>query len=88
MTKKYFSNLIAVFLLNLQAKKQVRLQNTAVTLPIVSHIVSQPSKCLEFMTFREGCFVMHVECKYLSEALETFFHHQFYKRRHKITSVN
>ena len=35
-------------------------------------IVSQPSKCLKFMTFREGCFVIHVEYKYLSEALEIF----------------
>ena len=43
-------------------------------------IVSQPSKCLKFMTFREGLFVIHVEYKYLSEALETFYHHQFYKR--------
>ena len=24
------------------------------------------------MTFREGCFVIHVECRYLSEAPETF----------------
>ena len=29
-------------------------------------IVSQPSKCLKFMTFREGCFVIHVERKYLT----------------------
>ena len=43
-------------------------------------IVSQPSKCLKFMTFQEGCFVIHVEYKYLSEALETFYHHQFSKR--------
>ena len=42
-------------------------------------IVSQPSKCLKFVLFREGCFVIHVEYKYLSEALETFYHHQFYK---------
>ena len=49
-------------------------------------IVSQPSKCLEFMTFREGCFVIHIEYKYLSEALETFYHYQFYKD--KIISVN
>ena len=35
-------------------------------------IVSQPSKCLKFMTFQEGCFVIHVEYKYLSGALETF----------------
>ena len=42
-------------------------------------IVSQPSKCLKFMTFQEGCFVIHVEYKYLSEALETFYHHKFYK---------
>ena len=38
-------------------------------------IVSQPSKCLKFMTFQEGGFVIHVECKYLNEALETFYHH-------------
>ena len=43
-------------------------------------IVSQPSKCLKFMTFREGCFVIHAKYKYLSEALETFYHHQLYKR--------
>ena len=40
-------------------------------------VVSQPIKCLNFMTFREGRFVIHVECKYLSEALETFNHYQF-----------
>ena len=38
------------------------------------------SKCLTFMTSREGCFVIHVEYKYLSEALVSFFHHQFSKR--------
>ena len=38
-------------------------------------VVSQPSKCLKFMTFREGCFVIHVERKYLNEALETFYHY-------------
>ena len=43
-------------------------------------IVSQSSKCLKSMTFREGCFVIHVEYKYLSEALETSYHHQFYER--------
>ena len=43
-------------------------------------IVSQPSKRLKFMTFREGCFDIHVEYNYLSEALEIFYHHQFYKR--------
>ena len=42
-------------------------------------VVSQPSKCLKFMTFREGYFVIHVEYKYLSETLETFYHCQFYK---------
>ena len=42
-------------------------------------MVSQPSKCLKFITFREGCFVIHVECKYFSEALKTFYHHPFYK---------
>ena len=57
-------------------------------LPWLGTIVSQPSKCLKFMTFREGCFVIHVEYKYLSEALETFYHHQFYKRWNKIISVN
>ena len=43
-------------------------------------IVSQPSKCLKFTTFREVCFVIHVEYKYSSEVLETFYNHQFYKR--------
>ena len=42
-------------------------------------IVSQPSKCLKFMTFREGCFITHVEYKYLSEAFETFFTVSFTK---------
>ena len=37
--------------------------------------MSQPSKCLKFMTFREQCFVLHVEYRYLSEALETFYHY-------------
>ena len=35
-----------------------------------------------------GMFVIHVEYKYLSEALETFYHHQFYKRWNKMISVN
>ena len=43
-------------------------------------IVSQPSKCIKFMSFWEGYFAIPVECKYLSEALETIYHHQFYKR--------
>ena len=51
-------------------------------------IVSQPGKCLKFMTFREGCFVIHVEYRYLSETLETFYYHQFYRKRNKIVSVN
>ena len=51
-------------------------------------VVSQPSKCLKFMTFREVCFVIHVESKYLSEALETLYHHQFYRRWNEITSVD
>ena len=38
-------------------------------------IVSQPSKCLKFMTFREGCLSYTIECKYLSEALKTFYQH-------------
>ena len=38
-------------------------------------MVSQPSKCLKFMTFREGCFSYAIECKYLSEALKTFYQH-------------
>ena len=29
-----------------------------------------------------------IECKYLSEALKTFDHHQVYKRRKKMISVN
>ena len=33
--------------------------------------MSQPSKCLKFMTFQEGCSVKHVEYKYLSETFET-----------------
>ena len=45
----------------------------------IESIVSQPSKCLKFMTFRGGCFVIHVECKYLSEALETFITISFTK---------
>ena len=43
-------------------------------------IVSQLSKCLKFTAFREVCFVIRVEHKYLSEALETFYDHQFHKR--------
>ena len=35
------------------------------------------------MTFREGCFVIHVEYKHLSKALETFCHYQFYKKMKK-----
>ena len=58
-----------------------------VTNEIIS-IVSQPSKCLKFMTFREGCFVIHVEYKYLSKTLETLYHHQLHKRLNKIISVN
>ena len=46
---------------------------------LTNAIVSQLIKCLKFMTW-EGCFVIHVEYKYLSETLETFYHHQFYKR--------
>ena len=42
---------------------------------LLSAIVSQLSKCLKFMTFREGVLKHAVECKYLSEALETFYHH-------------
>ena len=53
-----------------------------------STIVSQPSKCLKFRAFREGCFVINVEYRYLSETLETFYYHQFYKKRSKIISVN
>ena len=32
----------------------------------IKAIVSQPSKCLKFMTFREGCFVINVDNKYLT----------------------
>ena len=39
----------------------------------------QLSKCLKFMTFREGRFVIHVEYKFLSEALETFITISFTK---------
>ena len=38
-------------------------------------IVSQPSKCLKFMTFQEGYLSYPIERKYFSEALETFYHH-------------
>ena len=54
-------------------------------------IVSQPSKCPKFMTFRKGCFVIHVEYKYLSEALETFYQlmviKKFFKRWNNLISV-
>ena len=56
-------------------------KNFIENLIIISITVSQPSECLKFMIFREGCFFMHVECMYLSEALENFCHHQFYKSR-------
>ena len=49
------------------------MESFAVTNMTTVALVSQPSKCLKFMTFREGCFVIHVEYKYLSEALEIFF---------------
>ena len=48
--------------------------------PYCSATVSQPSKCLKFTKFWEVCFVIHVEHKFLSEALETFYNHQFHKR--------
>ena len=35
-------------------------------------IVSQPSKCPKFMTFREGCLSYAIECKYSNKALKTF----------------
>ena len=38
-------------------------------------IVSQLSECLKLMAFREDVFKNAVECKYLSEALETFYRH-------------
>ena len=63
-----------------------RIQNTKRI--CTNAIVSQPSKCLKFMTFREGCFVIRVEYRYLSETLETFYYHQFHKKRNKIVSVN
>ena len=49
-------------------------------------IVSQLSKCLKFMPFREDVLSYAIECKYSSEALETFYRHQFYKTRNKIIS--
>ena len=39
----------------------------------VHTIVSQPSKGLKFMTFRERCLSYAIECKYLSEALKGEF---------------
>ena len=50
-------------------------------------IVSQLSKCLKFITFQEGWLVIHVECKYLSEVLETLSP-SVYKKWNKIISVN
>ena len=38
-------------------------------------IVSQLSKCLKFMTFGRDVLSYAIECKYLSEALETFYQH-------------
>ena len=38
-------------------------------------IVSKPSKCLKFMTFRRDVLSYLTECKYLSETLKTFYHH-------------
>ena len=35
-------------------------------------IVSQSSKCLKCMTFREGCFAIHVEYQYLVKLLRLF----------------
>ena len=43
-----------------------------------SSIVSQPSKCLKFTTFREGCFAIHVEHKYLTKLLRLFITISFY----------
>ena len=44
----------------------------------MAHIVSQPNKCLEFMAFRGGggdVLKYAMECKYLSEAPDTFCQH-------------
>ena len=41
--------------------------------------MSQPSKCLKIHVFSEGYFAIPVECKYLSEALETFITISFTK---------
>ena len=37
-------------------------------------IVSQPSKCLNFMTFGRDVLSYAIKYKYLSEALATFYH--------------
>ena len=42
-------------------------------------VVSQPSKCLNLRTFREGCFVVSNLMQVLYDALETFDHHSLGK---------
>ena len=42
---------------------------------LLDFIVSQLSKCLKFMTIRRDVFSYAIECKYLSEGIEAFYHH-------------
>ena len=42
--------------------------------------MSQSSKCLRFMYFERGILSDGIKCKYLSETLQTFYVHQFYKK--------
>ena len=42
--------------------------------------MSQPSKFLKVMIFREDVLSNAIGYKYLSKALETFYVHQFYKK--------
>ena len=50
--------------------------------------MSQSSKCVRFMYFERGVLSDGIKCKYLREALETFYVDQFYKKLKKIISVN
>ena len=55
---------------------------------IIPPIVSQPSKCLKFMTSREGCLVIHVEYKYLKWSSWDFLSPSVLQKMKKIISVN
>ena len=46
---------------------------------LILSIVSQLSKCLKFMNFREGCFVIRNSVQYLSELLRPAININFTK---------